>query len=336
MGRACIAILLVIVAVSPAYAWNSTGHSAIALLAFRKLDAGKRAAVLSVLRNHPHYSFYFDATRPPGVDEAEWAVFRAATWPDSVRIPHDFHGDPATHPIYKFHRSAWHFVNYPYKQGACIAALPTDHLPAATTVLEQIPASVTALAGTAAGDSDAVAGISDDANKAVRLCWLLHLVGDIHQPLHVTALVKEPLFPADHHGDQGGNSLAVQLGPHDHPVKLHSYWDSLLGSDSGYAAVKLVADDLETSRGGLTQPEFDALAAKTDLKVWALESYQAAASAAYLDGALPLVVFHEGMHSGHGVPVLTAQVQDKAGQVARQRAAVGGRRLAAMMNAALP
>jgi hypothetical protein len=31
-------------------------------------------------------------------------------------------------------------------------------------------------------------GVSD-ADKAIALCWYLHLVGDVHQPLHTVALV---------------------------------------------------------------------------------------------------------------------------------------------------
>ena len=45
---------------------------------------------------------------------------------------------------------------------------------------------------------------SDDAQAAIWLCWLLHDVGDLHQPLHSTAMFAEKLFPQ---GDKGGNSV---------------------------------------------------------------------------------------------------------------------------------
>jgi hypothetical protein len=49
------------------------------------------------------------------------------------------------------------------------------------------------------------------------LMFLIHFVGDLHQPLHCS----------DHH-DRGGNSVQVQF--HDHMTNLHSLWDSgLLG-----------------------------------------------------------------------------------------------------------
>ncbi len=339
MLRALWSLMLVLSLTIPAYDWNSFGHSTIAILASSQLSDAKKAAVLKILKKHPHYAAHFEALRPPGADEAEWAIFQAATWPDYVRTPKDFPGDPSTHPIYKFHRPAWHFVNYPYSPGQATTSLPASPLPSSTTVLEQIPASVAAITGTAASDSGAAPGISDAENQAVRLCWLLHLVGDIHQPLHVTALVKEPLFSAAHHGDEGGNRLAVQLSAGQFPIPLHSYWDGLLGPDHDphvYQSVKQAAQALVTDRGGLSPTDFAALSAKTQLKDWVFESYQAAVAAAYLGGALPLVVYTEHMHSGHGVPILDAQVQSKAQEVARQRAALAGARLAALLNTAVP
>ena len=62
------------------------------------------------------------------------------------------------------------------------------------------------------------------AEQAVALCWLLHTIGDLHQPLHATAAFSSPAFdPAsDPHGDQGGN--AIHLGEHRN---LHALWDAV-------------------------------------------------------------------------------------------------------------
>src|SRR5574343_315828 len=52
------------------------------------------------------------------------------------------------------------------------------------------------------------------------LPWLLHLVADIHQPLHV-----------GRHGDEGGNQLALEnpFNPRLPFTNLHTYWDDLPG-----------------------------------------------------------------------------------------------------------
>src|SRR5262249_40663463 len=56
-----------------------------------------------------------------------------------------------------------------------------------------------------------------DRNEALK--WVVHLVGDIHQPLHA----------ADHH-DRGGNTIEVAFfGARDNPpygtIRLHTIWD---------------------------------------------------------------------------------------------------------------
>src|SRR5262249_51635581 len=59
--------------------------------------------------------------------------------------------------------------------------------------------------------------------KAVALCWLLHLIADIHQPLHASAAFSRHTFEPDviYHGDQGGNSIRIA----DHR-DLHALWDA--------------------------------------------------------------------------------------------------------------
>jgi hypothetical protein len=68
--------------------------------------------------------------------------------------------------------------------------------------------------------------------KAEALRWLVHLVGDIHQPLHVgcgfyrfepdgkVVLMSEPDEAAGHPHDRGGNLLR-----HEGSRGLHGYWD---------------------------------------------------------------------------------------------------------------
>ena len=59
--------------------------------------------------------------------------------------------------------------------------------------------------------------------RAASLSWLIHLVGDIHQPLHCESFYSD----AYTNGDRGGNEFYVK--PADQPVRLHGVWDGLLG-----------------------------------------------------------------------------------------------------------
>src|SRR5262249_18363782 len=56
--------------------------------------------------------------------------------------------------------------------------------------------------------------------KSYDLSWLLHLVGDVHQPLHSTTRVST----TKPDGDDGGNGVKLTW-----PANLHTFWDDVLG-----------------------------------------------------------------------------------------------------------
>ena len=55
------------------------------------------------------------------------------------------------------------------------------------------------------------------ADRATALRYIIHFVGDMHQPLH-----------ASDNDDQGGNCTAIQFFDQPRPANLHSIWDTLL------------------------------------------------------------------------------------------------------------
>lgn len=59
------------------------------------------------------------------------------------------------------------------------------------------------------------------AQRALFARYLIHVVGDIHQPLHSVSMYNET-FP---NGDRGGNSLKIQL-MNGTLRDLHSFWDA--------------------------------------------------------------------------------------------------------------
>lgn len=64
---------------------------------------------------------------------------------------------------------------------------------------------------------------SSERARAVALSWVVHLVGDLHQPLHNSELYDER-FP---NGDRGGNLYQVVLG--QEALSFHYLWDSAGG-----------------------------------------------------------------------------------------------------------
>ena len=76
-------------------------------------------------------------------------------------------------------------------------------------------------------DFDAlIRGTASDAEKAVAIAWLEHLIGDIHQPLHTSAKTTD----SNPKGDQGGNLflLTPKGTPTDKQENLHWFWDSMI------------------------------------------------------------------------------------------------------------
>src|SRR5262245_21429462 len=210
------AILLTLSVSSRAAAFNEAGHMIVAKMVYDQLSEPQRDAIFAILQQHPHRDDHFATERPPEVSEREWFFLRSATWCDFVRPPR---GTPpaavAADRIWKFHHGPWHYVNFPYPRGEPAPAT----LPAALHSTEsgysdgllQLPVAIEIVKGTTTVDPGQVAGISDAENRAVRFCWLMHLLGDLHQPLHVTALI-DPVLPGEH-DDQGGNLFTVRLTP---------------------------------------------------------------------------------------------------------------------------
>jgi hypothetical protein len=298
------------------WAWNSTGHLAVALLAWRKLSREEQAAAARVLRAHPHYDRYLTQDRPQGVPEGEWAFLRAATWPDWVRGGRG-HAD---HDVREYHHAKWHYVNLPFVPPAEARFFgDAAREPAGPNVITALEASAAVVA----------ARNSSPVDRAVSLCWVLHLVGDIHQPLHCAALIARRFPPPG--GDEGGNLLAIR--PHKHPERLHAYWDRLLGTSTHYRALDKLAQRIETAARG-DRELVEQLQAHATVESWAQEGLQAASEYAYLNGRLPLVDYrlverHDVPDSE--VPVLPAGYSATARDLARHQAALAGERLAGML-----
>ncbi len=331
-----VRVLAIVVALSvawgplPAWAWNDTGHFLVARIAFLQLLPAQREAIFRKLQKHPHYETLLVYRRPAEVTEMEWAFLRAATWSDYIRPPKNFSGEVSEHPKYKFHRGPWHYVNFPYRAGQMESALPREPLAHETNILAQLDLTMRVLRGQETHDPGAVADLDADANQAVRLCWLFHLVGDLHQPLHAAALVDAKLFHDGEHGDQGGNLLAIRPDASSAPLRLHAYWDGLLGRDSRFESIRDLADQL-TRDPALAPAKLPELTTHRHFRDWAAESYALAKTQAYLDGRLPRIRwadFDSGTIEAEKVPSYSAADAAKAHQLARRRVVIAGHRLA--------
>ena len=65
---------------------------------------------------------------------------------------------------------------------------------------------------------------------------MLHLIGDMHQPLHCATYYST----AYHTGDRGGNEQLIKVN--GRVLDLHTYWDGLIGTSTRYGVIAASAE----------------------------------------------------------------------------------------------
>jgi len=102
------------------YAWNSTGHKAIALIAYERPTPVTKQRVDQLLARHPDYPKWIAGITT--ADRGRAAFLAASVWPDTIRSDPRFHDDnrQPTAPIKglphgaQARRAGWHFTNMPF------------------------------------------------------------------------------------------------------------------------------------------------------------------------------------------------------------------------------
>ena len=188
-----IAWMVLLTVHAPCEGWWDSGHYAVAEIAYAHLkpqskhEADRLIAVLGA-----HY---------PSSD----TFVKAATWADQV-------GSEGRLQLF----SRWHFINRIYdpekrlsqfKKSLYEARYQDNHLIHGIKECERTLRNPRAR----------------DLEKAIMLRHLIHLVADIHQPLHCCELYSAE-FP---YGDRGGNRFRLS---EISPDTLHKLWDSGMGA----------------------------------------------------------------------------------------------------------
>ena len=303
---------------SEAKAWDDFGHMEVAAVAYKQLHAKTKKRVSELLKINPSYLNWVVGARDN--DRERVAFMRAATWADAIKSRLSGYktsekDDPQSGPSAAQNigyadmlaHGYWHYVNLPIPA--------TGPAPLTPNVATQIPLLRDTLHSASAPDS----------LKSYDLVWLIHLVGDVHQPLHCVARFNA----AQPNGDQGGNKVKVmgnaqppvcddaQYCPFGPPGELHAFFDVIEGS--GYAVAPV-----EAAAAKLPKPDAAAVAI-TDVNVWVQEGLTLAQTKVYVapigDGAGPFVI--------------TPAYQTAAYALGQARIALAGARLANLLNQAL-
>ncbi len=273
MRAALLGLALALYAL-PAHAWGPTGHRVVARVAENHMTPAAKDAARGLIG-------------PAGLAPI-------ATWADSIRSDPRYIGGVAGRPDTR----PWHYINLD----------GTDDFPATTAkasgngtqhgirhLIDAIRHFERVL-----GDSQ-----RPQADRAEALKWLVHLYGDLHQPLHV-GLAR----------DKGGNTIDVQwFGQRSN---LHRVWDSGIIDRSRLSFTEIVefidhptAAEINERRRG-------------DLRAWAAEGI-----------ALRAAVYGLPPVSGEGPARLGYAYYDRHQATVYERLLTAGLRLSARLNTLL-
>jgi hypothetical protein len=298
-----------------ALAWDDFGHMAVAGIAYKNLKPASRKRAVELLQRNPRYTNWIVGA--VAVDRNRVAFMRAATWADAIKSDPQYTStnDVQTLPTAsqnlgyadKLRHTYWHFVDQPFSpDGTALVAAPAPNAATQISAFRAMLASADA----------------DDDLKSYDLSWLLHLVGDVHQPLHCVSRYDR----ADPQGDRGGNNVKIagntlppicddpRYCPFGPAGELHAFYDDIIGDSYCTAEVETAIK---------TFPAADATKAGIlDESAWIAEGFALAQSAAY---QAPIGV-------GDGPFTITATYQTAAVALGRQQVALAGLRLARLLD----
>lgn len=221
----------------PVNAWNALGHQVIAHIAYQQLEPQAKKKVDSLIK-----SFNQDY---PDINSVE----ALSVWPDAIR----------SQKIETYAR--WHYIDTPIIEKD-VDAKPDMNTDNAVWALQKIKPVVE----------------NNQANAFERarfLSFFIHIVGDLHQPLHTAAL-----FSAKHPtGDRGGNDYTVRY--HNKTINLHALWDRGVGAFEEQATIRTVNKIADTLMRSYPKAYFAERINQLDTKYWVDEGVKNATNDVY-------------------------------------------------------
>ncbi len=288
----CMAAVLLDFA-TPCMAWDNQGHMATGAIAYDVLasDPASVASIVKLMNAHPDRQRFEKAlANLTGAARTRRLFELMARWPDDIRGT-------------SYDRPEWHYAVKIVSGWTFLRALTF---------------------GDAVDEFDRQLAAARDLNlasgtRAVALCWVFHITGDMHQQLHGghSASWRSP------RSDRAGTIGWVRMSPGGTPVSLHEFWENaadMPGTEiQGAETLASIGEHVTMSVA------YSALSDTQQFSSWVDQSRDLASTIAYRGAAL------DESAEPASAPVLSAAYRLRARQIADHRVGEAGRHIAALM-----
>jgi hypothetical protein len=280
-------ILCLLLSVTSLSAWSPTGHMVVDQIAKERLTVNAQARITELLAVKVPPEKVKVGKSMVAVAPRTGSFLTVGCWADDVRSDAD---------------REVHYIDIAFSADGTTPQVA----PASKNIVKMLEQCLTVLKDPRASKTD----------RATKLRYLVHLAGDIHQPLHAATRCtgEQP------GGDRGGNEFPI-VGA----ANLHSYWDGGVGLLKTTIARPLTADGMAKiaalaahCTAALPPPAPNHPSLVTPFSAWAQESHALAKTTAYAD------------LEQHDTP--SAAYVANAQRVVRERVALAGYRLADLLN----
>jgi len=297
MLRLALVFLTLTATASP---WGQVGHHIVAIIAEQRLSPEVREKISKLLI------------------DGKYSMADISTCADQLRDTRPGQGRPGDEmcrtlagPVPPTN-NLWHYINIP--------------VPTKSKTLDAFCPENNCVTARINSFSEILRTSADDAQKRQALLFLVHFLGDVHQPLHA----------AERACDRGGNSERVNFfleGVKRPNLTLHSVWDSqeveLLIKNSKITGERAYAASLMSS----IQPGKAKKWARASADQIAWESYKLAKKYAY--AGIPYQDFCDNQKPPPLVTDLTPLYEENGTKIVREQLMKAGVRLAAILEADL-
>lgn len=291
-------VLAVLLVAAPAWSWGFVGHRIIALIAEQRLSPPVREKIRKLLVDGRYslaeISICADRLRDTDRKRPEDEMCRSL----AGAVP------PAN--------ATWHYISIP---------VPTE-----SKTLDAFCPQGDCVTGKITSFAETLRTSKDPAEQRQALLFLVHLVGDVHQPLHAV----------DRACDKGGNLERVNFfvdGKKHSDVNLHHVWDTdeveFLMADYRVTDERALAEALTASISASKAATW--VSATPEQMAW--ESYRIATASVY-----PMVPYHNFCGTQESAPIdtdLSFSYEEDGSKVVQMQLMRAGVRLAALLESAL-